>query len=102
MGGRNAADSMANVRLEEGTKQTGIDGSEKQERRHRVDSGTAKADTVGAAGGVGVSGSVAVKESLRPAGADLRARHRDAGAVSGNKADGKPEVVISTEGRSGF
>ena len=30
MGGRNAADSMANVRLEEGTKQTGIDGSEKQ------------------------------------------------------------------------
>ena len=28
MGGRNAADSMASARLEEGTKQTGIDGSE--------------------------------------------------------------------------
>ena len=28
VGGRNAADSMAYVRLEEGTKQTGIDGSE--------------------------------------------------------------------------
>lgn len=30
MGGRNVADSMASARLEEGTKQTGIDGSELQ------------------------------------------------------------------------
>ena len=61
-----------------------------------------RGDTVGSAGGVGVSESVAVKESLLPQAQtyapDTVTQERCRGT-----ADGKPEVVISRpEGRSVF
>lgn len=91
---------------------TGVNGGWSAAARHRrlgIASGgfglTAerkRADTVGAAGGVGDSESIAVKDSLWPQvqtyAPDTVTQERCRGT-----ADGKPEVVISRpEGRSGF
>ena len=102
VGGRNAANSMAQVR----------NGGWSAAARHRrlgiasegfgLTAERKRGDTVGSAGGVGVSESVAVKESLLPQAQtyapDTVTQERCRG-----KAEGKPEVVISRpEGRSGF